>query len=479
MNKANFTCDCTGSEKAFPHYWEHTVGSGHATLALRADWQEQLRRCRKELGFRHVRFHGILDDDMGTFLIENDQPLYSFFNTDQIFDFLLSIDMKPLVELSFMPSGLSSGSKTAFHYNANVTPPRDYDAWATLIGKLAQHWVERYGLKEVSQWFFEVWNEPNLKAFGTGKKSDYFKLYQYTSHALKSVDVSLRVGGPVTAKNAWIPDFLDFCGKQKLPIDFVSTHHYPTDAFGSPGDDTETQLAESKRSILREEAAKAKKQAKGKPLFYTEWNSSSNPRDKMHDEPYAAAFIVKTIMEAQGLVECYSYWTFSDIFEENYFPSEPFQGGFGLITINGIAKPAYRAYELLHDLGDEALTVRGHHDTVDVSVVRNKKAVTILITNFALPRHPIKMEDVHITLENLTKAPARARLRRIDHDHANARRRWEEIGSPEYLSTDALGALKKASKMITEKLEFDYQVHRLELNVAVPPLGIAAIKLKD
>lgn len=187
VSETKFSCDYAGPVKDFPHYWEHTVGSGHATLALRADWQQQLRRCRKELGFRHVRFHGILDDDIGTFLIENDQPLYSFFNIDQIFDFLLSIEMKPLIELSFMPSGLSSGNKTAFHYNANVTPPRDYDAWATLIGKLAEHLVERYGLKEVGQWFFEVWNEPNLKAFGSGKQADYFKLYQYTAPALSTL----------------------------------------------------------------------------------------------------------------------------------------------------------------------------------------------------------------------------------------------------------------------------------------------------
>ena len=82
------------------------------------------------------------------------------------------------------------------------------------------------------EWFFEVWNEPNLKAFWTGTQADYFKLYRYTAHAIKSVDGALRVGGPATAANEWIEEFLDFCEKKKLPADFVSTHHYPTDAFG-------------------------------------------------------------------------------------------------------------------------------------------------------------------------------------------------------------------------------------------------------
>ncbi|MDQ3415500.1 MAG: beta-xylosidase, partial [Verrucomicrobiota bacterium] len=129
----DFHCRLTDRPTPLPHFWEHTIGSGHATLALRADWQRQLRRCHEELGIRHVRFHGLLSDDMCTFTIQQDQPLDSFFNTDQIFDFLLSIGMKPFVELSFMPTALASGKKTVFHYAANVTPPRDYKKWADLI----------------------------------------------------------------------------------------------------------------------------------------------------------------------------------------------------------------------------------------------------------------------------------------------------------------------------------------------------------
>ncbi|MEP7189610.1 MAG: hypothetical protein ABI901_10515 [Roseiflexaceae bacterium] len=102
------------------------------------------------------------------------------------------------------------------------------------------------------EWFFEVWNEPNLPEFWTGTQADYFKLYRYTAEAIKGVDASLQVGGPATAKNAWVEEFLDFCDTENLPADFVSTHHYPTDAFGNPGDDTEAQLAKSTRSVLRE-----------------------------------------------------------------------------------------------------------------------------------------------------------------------------------------------------------------------------------
>jgi len=472
----SFIGDLGGLRTSLPHFWEHTIGSGHATLGLRADWQRQLKRAHDELGMKHVRFHGILSDDMGTLIDQSGQLLYSFFNADQIFDYLLSIGMKPFVELSFMPTALSSGDQIVFHYRANVTPPRDPAEWSVLIRKLVQHWVDRYGIDEVRQWFFEVWNEPNLTAFGTGKQSDYFVLYRYTVDAIKSVDKSLQVGGPATADNAWISDFLDFCKKNELPADFISTHHYPTDSFGKPGDDTVTQLSESKRSALRGEAREVREQAGDLPVYYTEWCTSSNPRDPMHDDPYAAAFIVKTVLEANGLVQGYSYWTSSDIFEENYFPSVPFQGGFGLLNIHGIAKPSYRAYELLHGLGTELLTVEGHHETVDAWLIAGEKSATLMLTNLALPRHPIDTQQVSFNLKGACNISSAA-IRRIDLEHANAKRHWEQIGKPEYLNTEMVAQLDAASQLKSEAQPFARDGSVFRIDVTMPPQSVAAIEI--
>src|SRR3954454_18385441 len=165
-----FQSALSGRPSALPHVREFLVGSDHAPMTLRADWQAQLRRCRDELGFRYVRFHGLLSDDMSTLLSTGGKPKYSFFNIDQAFDFLLSIGMKPFVELAFMPRALASGETTVFHYRGNVTPPRDYDRWSALVRALALHLVERYEIDEVRQWYFEVWNEPNLAKFWTGDR---------------------------------------------------------------------------------------------------------------------------------------------------------------------------------------------------------------------------------------------------------------------------------------------------------------------
>ena len=453
------------------------MGSDHAPVALRADWQQQLKRCHDELGFERVRFHGLLSDDVGTVVCEDGKLVYSFFNADQIFDFLISIGMRPFVELSFMPSALASGRKTVFHYKSNVTPPKDYKQWAILIQKLVGHWVERYGIKEVREWNFEVWNEPNLKAFWTGTQKDYFRLYRFTCDAIKEIDSSLKVGGPATAMNEWIEGFRDFCERNRLPLDFISTHHYPTDAFGEPGDDTEMQLSKSNRGVLRQQAQDARRHAGDFPLYYTEWNSSSNPFDHLHDEPYAAAFIIKSIMDVSGIVDGYSYWVFSDIFEENYFPSLPFHGGFGLLTLPGVAKPTYRAFELLHRLGGELMLVDGLHETINVWVVGKENGVTVLLTNHALPGHSIETEQVMVRLSNASK-PKKALISRIDKNQANPRVVCEEMGSPTYPSASQLDRLYDASSLVWERLSFKWSRNTVVLEIDLPPHAVAAIEME-
>jgi xylan 1,4-beta-xylosidase len=473
----DLACNFSQLGKPFAHFWEHTVGSGHAPLALRADWQAQLRTCHNDLGFGHVRFHALLSGEMETLICEENKLLYSFFNADQIMDFLLSIGMRPFVELSFMPLSLASGNTSVFRYAANVTPPKDYNQWATLIGKLTAHWVERYGVNEVREWFFEVWNEPNLKAFWTGTQQDYFKLYRVTVEAIKSIDPLLKVGGPATAKNAWIPEFVDFCEQNKVPADFISTHHYPTDAFGKIGADTVTQLENAPRGIMREDAAKVRDQARGLPVYYTEWNISSNPRDPLHDEPFTAALASKIVMEASGLVMGYSFWTFSDIFAENYFPSVPFQGGFGLLNIHGIAKPVYRAFELLHHLGTELLNVEGNHETVNAWVVRKQNAITILLTNHAMPRHPIQTELLNLQITNAPE-PRVVYIERIDEDHANPRRLWQAMGEPLYLNALQVEQLKAASCLVKQPQPWRYERQNIDMSISLPPHAVAAITIE-
>lgn len=476
MSSLSYFCDLAEATTPLAHFWEHTVGSDHAPMALRADWQAQLQRAHRELGFQHVRFHGLLSDDFRLLVRDGNKHFYSFFNCDQVFDFLLSIGMRPFVELSFMPNALASGSKTVFGYEANITPPRDYKQWSGLIDALVSHCNERYGSKELREWFFEVWNEPNLSAFWAGTQREYFKLYRHTAEAIKNIDASFRVGGPATAKSEWIDDFVKFCDRNEVPADFITTHYYPTDGFEKT-EDTEMQLFKSQRGIMRQVAEDTKRQAAGRPVYYTEWNASSDQRNPLQDEPYAAAFAASTIMEANGLVEGYSFWTFSDIFEECYLPSVPFHGGFGLLNLHGIPKPTYRVFEILHELGNEQSLVDGLHETVDCSLVQKDSSVTILLTNHTTPGHSIETEQIEIRLDN-AREPIAASIKRIDDDHANAKRLWVEMGQPEHMNRKQVDQLESASQLVSERQRFRYDAGTITVKTSLPPHAVAAITIE-
>ena len=345
----------------FNTMFKECVGAGRANEGLRADWEKQLALARKEIGFKYIRMHGLLTDDMGVYKEDrNGNPEYNYQYIDVLYDYLVSIGMKPFVELSFMPSALASGRKTIFWWRGNVTPPKDYNKWADLIHHLVLHFTKRYGADEVKTWYFEVWNEPNLSGFWSGTQQQYFKLYRYTVNAIKSVNKEYRVGGPATAGGAWVPDMIKFCSKNHLPLDFISTHSYGVrqgflDEYGNTG----TVLDKNKWSVSGD-ILRSRKQIKNSSmpnleLHYTEWSSSYTPSDPLHDSYVEAPYILEKIKQVGDAANSMSYWTFTDIFEEAGPRFRPFHGGFGLLNYQSIKKPAFYAYYFLNKMGKTEL----------------------------------------------------------------------------------------------------------------------------
>lgn len=338
------------------------VGAGRANEGLRADWQQQLAYVKKECGFRYIRMHGLLTDDMAVYKEDRDgNPQYNYMYVDALFDYLHSIGIKPFVELGFMPAALASDSQTVFWWKGNVTPPKDYDKWADLIRNLTQHWTDRYGEDEVKTWYFEVWNEPNLSpGFWSGTQEEYFKLYAYAAKAVKSVNPDYRVGGPATAGAAWEPEMIDFCKKNDVPLDYISTHAYGVnqgylDEYGQSG----TVLAKDSMAVSGDVLNSRKEISESAmpdlELHYTEWSSSYTPADPLHDSYHEAPYILQKIKQVGDAAQSMSYWVFTDIFEEPGPRFTPFHGGFGLLTIQGINKPAFYAYQFMNRLGDSEL----------------------------------------------------------------------------------------------------------------------------
>ncbi len=342
--------------------FKECVGAGRANEGLRADWQQQLAYVKKECGFKYIRMHGLLTDDMAVYKEDSKgNPVYNYMYVDALFDFLQSIGMKPFVELGFMPNSLASGPQTIFWWKGNVTPPKSYEKWADLIKNLTEHFTERYGADEVKTWYFEVWNEPNLSpGFWTGTQQDYFKLYKYAAQAVKSVNKAYRVGGPGTAGAAWESEMIDYCQKNNVPIDFISTHAYGVkqgflDEFGQSG----TVLAKEEFAVSGD-VLQSRKEIAASPmpnleLHYTEWSASYTPADPIHDSYHEAAYVLQKLKQVGNAANSMSYWVFTDIFEEPGPRYEPFHGGFGMLSTQGINKPVFYAYQFMNRLGNMEL----------------------------------------------------------------------------------------------------------------------------
>ncbi|USX14994.1 glycoside hydrolase [Oxalobacteraceae bacterium OTU3CAMAD1] len=453
------------------------IGAGRANEGLRADWQQQLAEIKRDAGFKYIRMHGLLTDDMGVYKTDakgNDE--YNFQYVDALFDYLISIDVKPFVELGFMPSPMASGNKTVFWWKGNVTPPRSYERWEKLIQALTKHWTERYGRAEVAKWYFEVWNEPNLDGFWAGTQAEYFKLYAHAARGVKSVDPSYKVGGPATAGAAWIPEMIAYCKENNVPLDFVSTHTYGVgegylDEYGTKGTVLIKDEAAVSGDVLRNRKEIGASAMPKLELHYTEWSSSYTPSDPTHDSYHQAAYILQKLKQVGNAAQSMSYWVFTDIFEEPGPRFEAFHGGFGLMNTQGIKKPAYFAYQFLNQLADTELKNKDAHS---LATVNAKGEVQVLLWDYThtLPEGtnnqqyfvkdlpPKAKGKVDVKLQGLKQGVYNLSIAQVGYRKNDAYTAFIDMGSPKQLTRPQVDALKseatgKASERRTVRVGAD------------------------
>eukprot|EP00045_Choanoeca_perplexa_P005019 m.42516 g.42516 ORF g.42516 m.42516 type:complete len:419 (+) comp12885_c0_seq3:240-1496(+) len=387
----------------------------------------------------------------------------SYINVDSIIDFLLSINMRPILELSFMPEWLASGNKTVCHYKGIVTPPSDLELWHNMIFELASHISDRYG-ETAQEFLFEVWNEPGSShGFWTGSEQDYYDLYNATATAIKRVDPNLRVGGPATDYcTCWITDFIKYCQDNHVPYDFVSTHCY-SGGQTNVGNITPVVTGLSQARSLIDNVSV--------PHVVTEWSSSfvqGSGRGPSvadyHDEPAEAAFFLAAMDQIRTnlttLPEVLSWWAFSDIFEEPGFAvaNSSFHGGFGLLNVYQVPKPTYRAFELLHATATERYVamVNGTglcQSSVGVIAARNaSNSAQLLVYLYNHQPYEAPAQDCTVQLALPTGFPSLSQQARIDQGHANPKQAWIDMGMPQYPTVAEIESMKQASVLHWESI---------------------------
>jgi xylan 1,4-beta-xylosidase len=460
--------DAAGSGGRLDRVWR-MVGSERLSQLFAPDgigeeFADALRLAREELGAERVRAHAILHDDLAVF---QGDGAHDFHAVDRVYDRVLELGLRPVVELSFMPRELAADpSATVFEYGAGISLPADWDAWGGLVGALTEHLVERYGIDEVGRWGFEVWNEANLEVFWTGSRDDYFCLYDVAAAAVKAVDERLRVGGPATAAAGWIPAFLDFVIESGAALDFLSTHTYGN-------------LPLDVGEALRVRGLS------GVEVWWTEWGVTPTHFAPVNDSVLSATFLLHGMKSVQGRARALAYWVVSDHFEELGRPPALLHGGFGLMTVGNLRKPRWWALVLAQQLGDDLLPLALEGDGAGSlldgwSARRDDGTIDVLLWNGTLDQSKERGDrlldrEVHVEVDGLPAARYAARLSRVDEMHSNVAARWAarspwpdegefaELRSADVLHEEPLGEVSGAAA--------GFDVH-------LPMPGIARLRLR-
>lgn len=451
----------TGPHSAVPL---RVVGAGRAEEGLRADWQEQLATVQSEIGFHYLRMHGLLCDEMGVYTEDKQgNPEFNFQYVDSLYDALLRMHIRPFVELGFMPSKLASGNTTVFWWKGNTSLPKDPAKWAMLIRALLAHWKERYGEDEITQWYYEVWNEPDIRGFWPHTLEEYFALYKTTSEAIRAECAKCRIGGPASAiPYAAEEAFEKWIIANPEPVDFIAVHAYGVnqgflDEDGSAGTIIDPDPDSVSGRMRHSRELMNATPLRNLELHFTEWSSAYTPTDYMHDQYHQASFILDKVRRATPYVDSMSYWTFTDIFEENGPRFTPFHGGFGMLNLEGIKKPSFHAFKFLSRLGGEDVETNDNQSWVTKS---KDGSIEALVWDYSpvvpptgktdqvfykkeLP--PVEKGQLTLVLANVPNGTYKVSIYQIGYKQNDPFTAYVEMGSPRQLTRAQVDALKKVS----------------------------------
>jgi xylan 1,4-beta-xylosidase len=465
--------------------WRFCIGTGRMELALRRDYQDSLALLQRDIGFRHIRGHGLFSDGMGVHRPYDDggtrRVRHAFGYVDQVVDRYLELGIRPFLELGFMPSTLASGDQTVFWWHGNVTPPRSWSEWADLVRATVVHLVDRYGLDEVRGWPIEVWNEPNLKQFWQDADADaYHRLYEVSARTIKDIDGGLQVGGPAISPgdDDWMVRFAEFVADRSVPIDFVSRHAYTSGPaqhvpFGThqtlgPAADLLRQFGLPRQQLHDTPLA-------GLPVHITEFNSSYRPDNPIHDTAFHAAYLAPVLAAGGDVADSFSYWTFSDMFEEEGVPTSLFHGGFGLLTHRQVKKPTYHLYAFLARMADRVLARGPDHlvttdDTGRITVLAWAPVDHTDLT--ASPdRHPLRLR---VPMPGTTAFLLRST---VSEEHGNAWRAWCEMGRPASPRPRQLDTLYEAAEPARTHRSLPVRDGRVELDLTLTRHEVTLLEL--
>lgn len=424
---------------------------------------------------------------------ENGKPVYDWTIVDKIFDTFVNRGMKPMVEIGFMPKALSSKPEPYRHhwspdqpyeniYTGWAYPPESYKKWATLIKKLVQHSIDRYGRQEVLSWWWEVWNEPNID-YWQGTEEEYFRLYDYTVNAVREPLPEAKVGGPATTgpgwdqAAGWLRDFLEHCqngtnaatGNTGAPLDFISYH-----AKGAPkvvNGHVRMNMGSELNDVEKGFQIVSKSAYKDLPIIIGEADPEGcaacsmelHPQNAYRNGTMYSSYTASVFAKMYQLADQYDVnlegalsWSFE-------FENEDWFAGFRSMATNGVDKPVLDVFRMFGMMSgkrlavdrDKAISPRQviqsgvHREKPDINAIASKSdhAIYIMVWNYHDDHLPGPSKPVTLMLENIDSDQLLMHQYRVDERHSNAYTVWREMGAPQQVTNEQYQKLEEAGQL--------------------------------
>lgn len=458
------------------------VGTGRLGLALTEEYLSELKFVQDEIGFKYIRGHGLFCDDVAIYHEYEEDGVkkveYNYTYLDRIFDKFIELNIRPYLELGFMPYEMASGTQTVFYWKGNTTPPKDYKLWTDMVIALLKHLRGRYG-EEVLEWPIEVWNEPNLPGFWyKADMQEYFKLFKETFNAIKAYDSRFKVGGPAICgvKDAeWIQGFLEFCKAEGLTPDNITRHHYTVEFPERVGHYDYHKLEDSEMRFDNLQSTRdivdSFEEYKGTPIHITEFSTSYTPKGVIHDTNLNAAYLAEQLSRIGDMNEAYSYWTFGDVFEEQGVPDSLFHGGFGMVAAGNIPKPAFWTfsfYKQLKNFGSECV----FRDKTAV-IVKSEKGYAGILWNIQSDAYT---RDIELPVE-ANKDGFTFITKTVDEECCNPLKLWHDLGEPAYPVKEETELIKSAAYPLVQSAVVNTANDKAELSISVKKNGVVYFEL--
>ncbi|MFV0464638.1 MAG: GH39 family glycosyl hydrolase [Lachnospiraceae bacterium] len=482
---------------------------GRAYSLLRSQVQNLVLAAKTDLDLRHLKMRDIFSDDLYVYFEDpQKEPVLNWNTLDLIFDFLISNQIHPFPEIGYMPEALSSRKQYShLQFHPNISYPKSLKRWKLLIRSFLEHFISRYGIHELHQWYFDFWTSPDLDlpvSFWNESMDDFFAFYHATYEVFQEVDPGLRLGTPnfsTISGFPWYEKFFQYCYLNHLYPSHTDIHLYgcepvkkgngletlyemDIESFSIKNQNRISEYLNELRQIMNRNGFRDME------ILVSDWNLIFLPRELIRDTCYMGPYICHTLNQNLFQAKSLCFWTLSD-FQEDFFPaSELFSGQSGLMDIHGLRKASYNTFALLAKLGSRVLARSDFY-----MLMKKNNSYQLLIYNLAkfdtmyslidksaidaTHRYTIYSGTNELLLNMLLYLPSGnyyIKKYEVNRNYGSAYDLWSKMGCPDNLHKDEEDYIREMS--VPHMTIQQYQVDKvMVLSESVPVHGVLLLEI--